>query len=401
MNNSILTLLFLVSSLFALEFNGYHNEELNNISFEESTMITSHLRFHRFPQESSYYTDDTLQPIDSSETQPNYTFEYDSINRTITSQSVTTYTLDSLRRVVSFNKRDMSFTYISYDSLQKTITVHPNTDEINYHSKEFIYRYRPDGQVASLIFIPVDWEYGQPVYWDSAHADTLTYSFNQDGLITGARYTSWSIDVSHGFPWQRSDDSLHYSYSTLDDTTIRTITQLSPSTDSWTSRQGDTLWTQIFSPEGWLVREKKQRFNTESQPWDTLYYTVKEYTYTANGKLTEHTETQHYGDGSATFVRWRDVYLYGPNTLLDPVTPLNHTVQTRATTLQYLYRNSQLAILSSAPYNEISLYNLRGQLLGQRMNSSTISLNSLTTHQTIMVVVRHNGVIVGTTKLRP
>ena len=394
---TVVVLLILTLTLVAqIEFNRYSNEEFENISFSDSLMITTHTRLHESaPGAVQGPTEDTT----STNVMYTYHYDYDSLAQKITAYSGTIFYVDSLQKIIKIEEGTLKTTLFRYDSLSTAITVHPNEPTLNYRSKHYHYTYRPDGQIAALITIPVDWEYGQEPFWDTAHADTLTYTYNDAGQKTGAFYNSWTIDWSHGFPWERAIDSFTYTYDTLGLETITTITQLSKVGELWISKAEDTLWTQHYNNKHQLTREISQRYDYQNQSWDSTYYVVKEYTYNDSGRVEDSKEIQYYGDGTSTILEWHNLYTYGANSILSDVTPITSPPKSISSPISLHISHQNISVTSSVPIDQIILYSLQGRKIRQSLHSTTLSLQGVSKGQPFIAVVLSKGVVITSRKI--
>ena len=397
----MLLLLVSVNLLFAIEFNGYSSFELGNMSFSDSLMISSVYKYRGLP-DGWVQGGDSQIDTGSTDSTTLFNYRYDSSNSWVTTSGSDTFFLYDQRRVITIQKGYVHTTHISYGENSRTIISNPNDDEISQHSKRWYYHYLADGQVDTMIMTPNDWEYpGDSIYWGENVSDTLTYSYDSQNRKTGAFYISYSRDFSHGFPWKRAEDSLLYEWSTLGDTTIEKITQLSKQGDSWTPKKEDTLWVNKYNSNGQLLHQDIRRWDASLGQWDSLFFNIIEYTY-EDSLLISSSEYQYYGDGTSSLLKWFYKYTYGENTLLhdNPTDIASFGVLNKSGNVKFTINgNRSISVNGSSKFNKLVIYDLFGRQLRAVNSSTKISLSGISIGQPLIVVAKYGDSIVGIKRL--
>ncbi len=314
-----------------------------------------------------------------------------------------TIDLDEQKRPVKMVKGNVRTTTFQYYENETIIEEYPNTTDMTRHTVRFTYKFNDAGDTTMIIRTPTDWEYGQTPEWAPAHADTVAYSYDADGRKLGIHHVLWTIDHGHSFPWQRSVDSLDFTYEADGDNTIETITQISQVGDSWVTMREDTQYVSIINSDGQVLSSTVTRWDAQNREWDKQYYT--KHTYTYKGKyLHNKTVNIHYGDGTKTLLVHEKQLAYKRNNLKygDPATSIGDlTSGLNSTPSRFVLGGGNRLSFTGAvsSIDKISVYSVQGRLLRSVSGVAELSLDGISQGQALFVVATKGSEIVLTSKM--
>lgn len=375
----------------------YENEPLEYISFTDSVAVSSEIVASR---EGGTGTGANVPIV---YTGFNIDYRYDELDRTVTLLGRgmdQVYTFDAEMRPVAYVDGN-SLTTATWEYLDDRVVVeeYPNEPLVSQTSTRWTYLFE-NGDTSKIIIATTDKGEDGEYEWFPEYSDTISISYNEDGTRSGVKRTLWSIVFTVQKEWQRVEDTLSYSYDTLnagtdEESVVTTITQMSQVNDGWEPQKGDTQYVEIRDVSGRLIKETERRWDHYNDMWDAVYYEKTEYVY-SDSLLSEMNITQYYGTINApdSITGGGRAWSYKSNSIVSA--PSNETaIEARAKTStndRAVVRLSGKELrLVNGTADRIALYDLSGRLIQSVVNKSVISLEGIGAVQPLVCIAYVDG----------
>lgn len=210
--------------------------------------------------------------------------------------------------------------YFGYSESCDTITVFLTDTALTKYSHKYCNYHNRDATITKIVRIGTDWEEGVPnsEFWDPAHADTALITYDTIGRISGVKRIFWDTNLFHTLPWQLRVDSLAYTYTSGQDSSLMISQyQQHPVSKEWELRKESWAIETNYNPAGQPVTVTELRWDASAEKWDDIYRRVTRNSYDG-GYLATMEQWLYWGKTGKldSLMERREVWHYGDNPFL-------------------------------------------------------------------------------------